>query len=107
MKVVAIGCSCDLPARTLILKFNGYYGCWFCEQSGKSTGTDKGGHVQTWPFEADLHLREVHTWQQNAAIASTSHPVRCIMHKHCMYNDSYNVAIDQVLQLLHVIIIFQ
>lgn len=44
---------CDLPARCLVcngIKYNGYYSCLRCRQSGKSLKTAKGGHVHVYPF---------------------------------------------------------
>ena len=69
MKVVLVGCSCDLPARALILnmnQFNGYYGCWYCQQSGKTYATSNGGHVHIFPFDTKMPLRDVETWKQHA-----------------------------------------
>lgn len=34
MKLLVVGCTCDLPARALVtnmMQFNGVYGCTFCE----------------------------------------------------------------------------
>ncbi len=48
-----ISCSCDLPAKTLVLNFNqfyGAYGCGVCEQSGRSYHTEKGGNVRIFRF---------------------------------------------------------
>jgi hypothetical protein len=54
LHVIAV--SCDLPARALVqnfIQFNGLHGCSFCEQSGKSFPTDKGGTVH-------VYLQKIH-----------------------------------------------
>ena len=54
MKVCVIGFSCDLPARATVqnfVQFNGFHGCSFCEQPGKTVSTSKGGHVHAFPYQ--------------------------------------------------------
>ena len=79
MKVALVGCCCDLPARAVVLntiQFNGWYGCNYCEQPGRSLSTSKGGHVHIFPFIADLPKRTKETWKEHATKASTqSSPV--------------------------------
>lgn len=54
MRATILNCVCDLPARCLVsnsMQFNGKYGCWFCLQPGETYTTNKGGHVQVYPFQ--------------------------------------------------------
>jgi len=52
--VAFIACTCDLPARALLMnmnQFNGFYGCSKCLQKGKIVKTDRGGNVLTFPYD--------------------------------------------------------
>ena len=54
MKAYTIYACFDLPARASalnVIQYNGYYGCNFCEQRGKSVQTAKGGHVFTFLYK--------------------------------------------------------
>ena len=55
LKAFVIGYTCDLPARAAVqnfVQFNGYFGCSFCEQPGKSVSTGtSGGHVHVFPYQ--------------------------------------------------------
>ena len=88
MKVCVIGCTCDLPARALVqnfIQFNGFYGCSFCQQPGKTTQTSNGGHVHTFPYLAKSPKgppRTQLTCLQNAASAVQKHSA---LNKYCYY----------------------
>ena len=59
-----ICCTCDLPAKALILnmiQFNGAYECGFCEQSGKSLRTENGGNVRVFPYQIESPKGEPRT----------------------------------------------
>lgn len=79
MKVVLIACSCDLPARALVLnmnQFNGFHGCWYCMQPGETLATGKGGHVHIYPHDnSEMHLRDVDSWREHSKSATPSSPV--------------------------------
>lgn len=55
---VCVICSClDLSARATTLnttQFNGEYGCNFCKQPGATVQTERGGHVQTNPYQMEI-----------------------------------------------------
>ena len=83
LKVVLLGCAGDLPARAMLLnmmQFNSYYGCNFCKLSGKNISTDKGGHVQVFPYTTkDLVLRSKEVWYADAEKATSSSPVSILI----------------------------
>ena len=72
---VILSCVCDLPAKSLVCnntQFNGKFGCWYCEQQGKSWLTVKG-HTTIFPFDKDNHkgpARTPETIKRDADIAS-------------------------------------
>ena len=36
-----------------LIQFNGYYGCCYCEQPGRTAQTENGGHVHTFLYILD------------------------------------------------------
>ena len=83
LKVVLIGCACDLPARALVLnmmQFNSYLGCNFCTIRGKNVSTSGRGHVQTYPYTCrHLTLRTKESWHDDAEAAKPKSPVSIII----------------------------
>lgn len=81
LKAFLIGYSCDLPARAIVqnfMQFNGYHGCGFCEQPGKTITTRKGGHVHVFPYQKNSPKEPRRTHQgtlMNATLAVTQHTV--------------------------------
>ena len=82
IKVYVIGCTCDLPARALVLnamQFNGEYGCSFCEQPGVTTRVGSStGHVHTFPYNKDNPKGPARTkagCAHDAMIARSNHSV--------------------------------
>lgn len=80
-----IACPVDLPARAMVqnvTQFNGFHGCSFCQQAGKTVVTGGGGHVHVYPFDEanpDGPSREHETLIKHAALAlEESKPVRLI-----------------------------
>lgn len=57
-KVLLIGGTADLPARSVLcntVQFNGKYGCCKCLQPGETFKTSARGHVHVFPFKEDNH----------------------------------------------------
>ena len=98
MKAFTI-CGCfDLPARASVLnvtQFNGQYGCNFCEQSGCSYRTEKGGHVHTFPYISSSPKgppKTHHGYIEHAKAAARQKSVVCIYVKYKFYTNA--IAID-------------
>ena len=75
--------AADLPARASvqnIMQFNGFYGCTFCEQPGKTVATrqDGHGHVHIFPYIQQNPKGPRRTHQsclQHDQEATAQHPV--------------------------------
>ena len=55
-KVVVIGGTADLPARSVVcntIQFNGKYGCCKCFQPGETCKTSERGHCHIFPFREE------------------------------------------------------
>lgn len=72
-KAALILCSCDLPARALVLnmnQFNGSYGCHVCEDTGE---TERGKPLHRfWPYKPRSTLRTHNTLLTCAKEATAS-----------------------------------
>lgn len=73
---ITICVTCDLPAHALVqnmVQFNGFYGCTFCQQPGKTVTTAQGGNVHVYPYnhEDPRGPRRTHQGCESLALEAT------------------------------------